>query len=78
MNGTLYVSIDMTATGKKIETLRKVRDITISEMVNTLGLTSPRAYYKWRAGICLPSIDNLCVLSSMFDTTIDELIVRSA
>ena len=78
MNGVLYVSIDMEATGKKIEQLRKANNITVTGMVNSMGLTSSRAYYKWRAGICLPSIDNLCVMSMMFGTTIDDLIVRRA
>lgn len=74
----VYVSIDMAATGQKIDRLRKERNISVAQMVNGLGLTSPRAYYKWRSGKCLPSIDNLCVLSAMLQTTIDELIVRAA
>ena len=78
MKDTVYVSIDMAATGRKIDQLRKERNISVAQVVNGLGLTSPRAYYKWRAGACLPSIDNLCVLSVLLHTTIDELIVRVA
>ena len=38
----VYVSIDMAATGQKIDRLRKERNISVAQMVNGLGLTSPR------------------------------------
>ena len=34
--------------------------------------------YKWQRGITMPTIDNLLVLASVFGTTIDAIIVRTA
>lgn len=72
-----FQGIDVKATGEKIHKLREENHYTITEICSMIGV-SPQAYYKWRHGRGLPTIDNLVVLSQLFQTPIDSLIVRNA
>ena len=66
-------SVDIKGTGARIDTLRKqaVRDVQ-----DILGLGSVQAIYKWIAGKSLPTIDNLIILSAIWDVSLDDIIVR--
>ena len=68
-------AIDMLRTGEKIERLRKARGFTVSELQDCLGFNTPQSIYKWQKGKVVPTIDHLVALSSLFDVTIDEIII---
>ena len=68
-------TIDMVKTGEKIEYLRKARGFTVSELQDCLGFNTPQSIYKWQKGKVVPTIDHLVALSSLFDVTIDEIII---
>lgn len=68
-------TIDMVKTGEKIEKLRKARGFTVSELQDCLGFNTPQSIYKWQKGKVVPTIDHLVALSSLFDVTIDEIII---
>lgn len=68
-------SIDMVKTGKNIARLRKKSGITVKELQEIFGFATPQAIYKWQRGITLPSIDNLVILSVLFQVHIDEILV---
>lgn len=42
-----------------------------------LGFEYPQAIYKWKRGECLPTLDNLLILSVMLETTIDKIIISN-
>ena len=67
--------IDMTATGQNIEMLRKRAGLTVKNMQDVFGFSTPQAIYKWQRGTAMPTLDNLVVLAAIFNTTIDEIIV---
>ena len=67
----------MTRTGKNIARLRKINDLTIKDIQDAMGFNTPQAIYKWMRGEAIPSVDNLVVLSELFDTAIDEILVRT-
>ena len=67
--------IDMTATGKNIERLRKRAGLTVKDMQDVFGFSTPQAIYKWQRGTAMPTLDNLVVLAAIFNATIDEIIV---
>ena len=67
--------IDMTATGQNIEMLRKRAGLTVRNMQDVFGFSTPQAIYKWQHGTAMPTIDNLVVLAAIFNATIDEIIV---
>ncbi|WP_394970080.1 helix-turn-helix domain-containing protein [Candidatus Allofournierella merdipullorum] len=69
--------IDMAGTGRLINQLRIDAGMSVRDIQTILGLGSTQAIYKWLAGKGLPSIDNLVVLSSVLNVSLDDLIVRS-
>lgn len=74
----LTTRIDMIKTGRNIARLRKINDLTIKDIQDAMGFNTPQAIYKWMRGEAIPSVDNLVVLSELFDTAIDEILVRTS
>lgn len=68
-------AIDMLATGRNIMKLRKAAGLSVREIQNIFGFTTPQAIYKWQHGTAMPTIDNLVVLAAVLDVTIDEILV---
>lgn len=66
--------IDLLATGKNITHLVKKRKMTVRFISSRLRV-SETAVYKWCKGACLPTIDNLVMLSGLLDVPIGDLIV---
>lgn len=67
----------MIKTGRNIARLRKINDLTIKNIQDTMVFNTPQAIYKWMRREAIPSVDNLVVLSELFDTAIDEILVRT-
>ena len=68
-------TVDLTATGKNIEKLRKESGLSVKELQNIFGFGTPQAIYKWQHGTALPTVDNLVLLSAIFKVSIDEILV---
>ena len=67
--------IDMVTTGKNIKRIRESKGISVRELQEAFGFTNPQAIYKWQNGTSIPTLDNLVILASVLDTTVDEIIV---
>ena len=68
--------IDMEQTGARIENLRLRSGYTVKELQKAMEPISFQAIYKWEQGQSLPSIDNLVMLSEIFNVPMDQIIVR--
>ena len=68
-------TIDMVATGRNITRLRQAAGLTVKNLQDIFGFTTPQAIYKWQHGTAMPTIDNLVVLSAVLEVPIDEIIV---
>ena len=68
-------TVDLVATGKNIEKLRKEAGYTVKDLQNIFGFRTPQAIYKWQHGTALPTVDNLVLLSAIFKVSIDEILV---
>ena len=66
----------MQKTGEKIFYLRKKAGITVKEMQDVFGFTTPQAIYKWQHGTALPTIDNLVALAFLLNVTVDDILVK--
>ena len=73
---TTIPAVDMKGTGARIDTLRKQAGMSVSDVQDILGLGSVQAIYKWISGKSLPTIDNLVVLSVVWNVSLDDIIVR--
>ena len=74
--GTLP-SIDMRATGDNIMRMRRRMGMTVQDLQNIFGFSTPQAIYKWQRGTAMPTLDNLVVLATVFGTTMDAIVIRS-
>ena len=68
-------TINLEATGRNITRLRNEAGLSVKDLQDIFGFATPQAIYKWQRGTALPSVDNLIVLSMIFDVTIDEILV---
>ena len=69
--------IDMTATGINITRMRINAGLTVKDVQDVFGFSTPQAIYKWQRGEAMPTIDNLVILASVFDTTMDAIVIRN-
>lgn len=67
-------TVDMVRTGQNINRLRKQTGLSTADLQAALGLSSPRAIFKWQRGDCLPTVDNLVVLAALFGVWIDDIL----
>ena len=67
--------IDLTATGINITRLRIIAGLTVRDLQDIFGFSTPQAIYKWQRGTALPTVDNLAVLAAIFGVKIDDIIV---
>ena len=70
-----YPTINLVETGKNITRLMQQNNIKVTDLQEIFGFEYPQAIYKWRRGECLPTIDNLIILSTIFKTPIDKILV---
>lgn len=71
----ISIQVDTLATGRRIRKLLDDADISIRDLQDIMGFTTRSAIYKWTQGKCLPSIDNLVVLSMVLGVSINEIVV---
>jgi transcriptional regulator with XRE-family HTH domain len=67
--------IDMTATGINITRLRVNAGLTVKDLQDIFGFSTPQAIYKWQRGTALPTVDNLVVLAAVFGVKIDGILI---
>ena len=68
-------TIDMVRTGQNINRLRKLAGVSVKQLQDVFGFSTPQAIYEWQHGAALPTIDNLVVLASVLGVRIDEILV---
>lgn len=67
--------INTIKTGQNINALRIKANMSIKDMQQVFGFSTPQAIYKWIHGTSMPTIDNMVILAEIFDTTVDKIII---
>ncbi len=67
--------IDMTATGINITRMRIHAGLTVKDLQDIFGFSTPQAIYKWQRGTALPTVDNLVVLAAVFGVRIEDILI---
>lgn len=70
-----FPRIDMVGTGENIIKLRESNGLSVKDLQNIFGFTTPQAIYKWQHGTALPTVDNLLVLAMVFHVRLEEILV---
>ncbi len=68
-------AIDMVGTGKRISELRTASGLSVKDLQDYFGFTTPQAIYKWQHGTAMPTIDNFVGLSILFGVSINDILV---
>lgn len=66
--------VDMVGTGENIRNIRMSRGMSIKDLQTIFRFSTPQAIYKWEQGISIPTIDNLLILSKVFDMSLEDII----
>ena len=69
--------IDMVKTGQNINRLRKLAGVSVRQLQDVFGFSTPQAIYKWQHGTTLPTIDNLVVLAAVLGVRIEDILVTT-
>ena len=69
-------TINMEKTGARIDELRRRSGYSVKDLKKAMDPISYQAIYKWQQGQSLPSVDNLVILSELFQVPMDQIIVR--
>ena len=67
--------IDMAATGRNIDRLRRDAGMTVRQLQAVFGFSTPQAIYKWQRGDAMPTLDNIVALAAVFGVTVEEILV---
>ena len=67
----------MIETGNNIARLRRMKNLSVKDVQEAMGFNTPQAIFKWQRGEAMPNIDNLVILSELFDTPIDEILIKT-
>ena len=75
MNNCHLPVVDMISTGQNIKKLREQNNMSVRQLQDILGFSSPQAIYKWQWGETLPDISNLLALSSLWGVSVEKILV---
>ena len=70
--------VNMERTGQNIASLRQQHDMSVRQLQDMMGFSTPQAIYKWQHGETLPTVDNLVALSAIFAVPIDAILITGA
>ena len=70
-------TINMPATGANIKAMAKAKGMNAATLSAAFGFNTPQAIYKWFRGDALPTLDNLVILASLLNVTMDAIVVIS-
>ena len=70
--------VNMERTGQNIASLRRQRGMSVRQLQDMMGFSTPQAIYKWQRGETLPTVDNLVALSAIFAVPIDAILITGA
>ena len=70
-----FPSIDMIKTGQNITKMRISAGLSVKDIQQIFGFSTPNAIYKWQKGQAMPTLDNIAVLAVLFGVRIDDILV---
>jgi transcriptional regulator with XRE-family HTH domain len=70
------VIIDTVKTGENIKEIFKENNYKVKDIQKIFGFGTTQAIYKWFRGDSIPSIDNLIIISSICNVSIDNIIIK--
>lgn len=66
-------TIDMIRTDQNISRLRQQAGLSVKDLQDIFGITTPQAVYKWQQGVALPTIDSFVALVAVLQVHLDDV-----
>ena len=67
--------INMEKTGENIARLRMKSGLSVRQLQEIFGFSTPQAIYKWQRGVVLQAVDYLVILAEVFQVQIEDILV---
>ena len=67
--------IDLEATGNNIKHLREDAGLSVKKLADIFEFETAQVIYQWQKGKHLPSLENLFLLSSLFNKDINDIVL---
>ena len=68
-------TINVVETGKNIKHLMMCNDVTPTNIKTVCGFSTVQPVYHWINGRNLPTVDNLLILSYLFNCSVESILV---
>lgn len=78
LHGKERPEYDLAATGEKMRKIRVAKALSVEDVRRYMKFGSVQAIYKWEAGKCFPSADNLLALAELYGVNPTEILVKQA
>ena len=75
---SIFTSLDLVRSGQRLYSVMFTNGYSVREVQEILHLSCPQSIYKWIHGTTLPSVDNLYMLSKLFNMHMEELLVEKS
>ena len=69
------MEIGRKATGGRLKRLLQERDMKAADLQRLLGLENHQPVYKWLNGKTLPSLEHLCRIAEVLETSVEDILV---
>ena len=71
----IHPTIDLEATGKNLKSLREAIGLSVKKLADILEFETVQGIYRWQEGKTLPALENLLLLSSLFNKPINDILI---
>lgn len=69
------MEINKKATGERLRRLLQERGMKAADLQRLLGLENHQPVYKWLNGKSLPSLEHLCRIAEVLETSVEDILV---
>lgn len=69
------MEIDRKATGTRLKRLLQERGMKAADLQRFLSLENHQPVYKWLNGKSLPSLEHLCRIAEVLETSVEDILV---
>lgn len=67
--------INLEKTGINIKQMREEKGLSVQKLADFMEFEAVQAVYNWQSGKSLPSLENLKLLSELFDKPIEDILI---
>ena len=71
----IHPVISLVKTGQNIKNMREEKGMSVQKLADFMEFEAVQAVYNWQSGKSLPSIENLKILSELFNRPMDEILI---